>query len=330
MNDIQLGSKIRLLRKKKRITQEKLAEALQVTPQAVSKWEMGTSYPDIALLPLIANYFEVTLDALFGYDAGALKEIIEQIINDARPMLFEDTKAYINTIKAALKEYPGRCELQSALLEGYEYDLRVNHCADRLEEMIELAAVVMEESREVGQICNAKDIQAAAFLELGQYQRAKAVLETLPSHVLTKNDAMAFRLSGMDKREAAIFARCGHLQDLYIACMEEGKAEYALGRYDWALIAYTRGVNVIEAFLIPGKTGEDAYLWAGMQTFHWSFHMYRAACYKKLYRLSDCEREVDIAYRILTSSWKDFDQRKDYYLEPYRQYMAECDLSEYI
>ena len=52
--------------------------------------------------------------------------------------------------------------------------------------------------------------------------------------------------------------------------------------------------------------------------------------YKKLYRLSDCEREVGIAYRILTSSWKDFDRRKEYYLEPCCQCMMECDLSEYI
>ena len=62
---INLGSKIRFLRKNKGITQEQLACVLNMSPQAVSKWEMGASYPDVAILPVIAAYFKISLDELF-------------------------------------------------------------------------------------------------------------------------------------------------------------------------------------------------------------------------------------------------------------------------
>ena len=55
------------LRREKGYTQEKLAEMLGVTTAAVSKWECGNSYPDITLLPQIAEIFDVSLDYLFDY-----------------------------------------------------------------------------------------------------------------------------------------------------------------------------------------------------------------------------------------------------------------------
>ena len=54
------------LRKSKGMTQEALANILGVSPQTVSKWETGTTMPDILLLPMIADVFGTTIDALFG------------------------------------------------------------------------------------------------------------------------------------------------------------------------------------------------------------------------------------------------------------------------
>lgn len=61
-----LGSRIAELRRKKNMTQEELANALGVTPQAVSKWENDLSCPDITLLPQLARLFGVTTDELLG------------------------------------------------------------------------------------------------------------------------------------------------------------------------------------------------------------------------------------------------------------------------
>ena len=68
----EIGTNIRLLRKTKNITQEELANALHISYQAISKWENGSSQPDIALLPAIANYFGVSIDELFGFKLQAM------------------------------------------------------------------------------------------------------------------------------------------------------------------------------------------------------------------------------------------------------------------
>ena len=62
-----LNESIRQLRRKRSMTQEQLAEAMNVSAAAVSKWENGQSVPDIAVLTALADYFEISLDALVGY-----------------------------------------------------------------------------------------------------------------------------------------------------------------------------------------------------------------------------------------------------------------------
>ena len=63
---LNLGNKIRELRRCDGRTQEALADAIGVTSQAVSRWESGGSYPDMELIPSIANYFGISIDELFG------------------------------------------------------------------------------------------------------------------------------------------------------------------------------------------------------------------------------------------------------------------------
>ncbi|MBR4279032.1 MAG: helix-turn-helix transcriptional regulator [Clostridia bacterium] len=62
---LPIGENIKALRIEAGLTQRALAHKLCVSMQAVSKWEIGTSYPDITLLPQIANLFSVTVDRLF-------------------------------------------------------------------------------------------------------------------------------------------------------------------------------------------------------------------------------------------------------------------------
>ncbi|MBO5257817.1 MAG: helix-turn-helix transcriptional regulator, partial [Clostridia bacterium] len=53
--ELMIGEKLRKLRRDRDMTQEMLASAFGVSPQAISKWECGDGYPDITLLPMIAN-----------------------------------------------------------------------------------------------------------------------------------------------------------------------------------------------------------------------------------------------------------------------------------
>lgn len=63
---MNIGEVIKYRRKKRNITQAELAELLNVTPQAVSRWEMGISYPDILMIPKISGVLWVSADELLG------------------------------------------------------------------------------------------------------------------------------------------------------------------------------------------------------------------------------------------------------------------------
>lgn len=65
----QIGKNIHAFCKQQGLTQEKLAEQIRVSFQAVSKWENGSSMPDISVLPLLANVLHCSIDQLMGYVA---------------------------------------------------------------------------------------------------------------------------------------------------------------------------------------------------------------------------------------------------------------------
>ena len=79
MDNRVFSTTLQSLRKEKKVTQEQLATHLGVSPQAVSKWENG-SYPEGDLLPAIADFFEVSIDYLYG--RGGRDKSFEQIVFD--------------------------------------------------------------------------------------------------------------------------------------------------------------------------------------------------------------------------------------------------------
>lgn len=346
MTNINIGNKIRELRKKKGITQEGLASVLSVSPQAVSKWESGLTYPDMEMIPVIAGYFEVSMDILFDYDVREMKSKIHKIMDDAGIYFFDDTPKYIEIIKTALQEYPENEELLTVLLDAYEYALREKGDASRLDEMIELSQKIITESNDFVRVCDVKDVQAAAYLKKGDYQKAKDVLETLPREYNLRDWAFAFRLSGRDKLDGATLSRCHHLQGLYQACLEEGNAWFFMNQHpdvkfrdytpdDYipeALKCYEKGLRVLTTFLLTDYYDDpaDQYLWDGMQTFHWNFIQCIAACYKKLGNMEECEKHIDEAYRLVSVVWKDFEENKKAIMEPFYKYLEKYDLAEYI
>ena len=80
-----LGRRIARLRLAKTATQERLAKELNVSPQAVSKWENDINYPDISLLPDLARFLGVSVDELLsGASASAQESVAAQESSAAR------------------------------------------------------------------------------------------------------------------------------------------------------------------------------------------------------------------------------------------------------
>lgn len=72
---MDLGKKLIELRKNKKLSQEQLAEEINVTRQTISNWENGKFYPDIDALVRISKYFNISLDDLLNYDDKVLKHL---------------------------------------------------------------------------------------------------------------------------------------------------------------------------------------------------------------------------------------------------------------
>lgn len=114
---IKLGEKIRELRKKTDHTQETLAALLGVTPQAISRWESGVGYPDMEMIPSIANAFHVTIDELFGYESDREKRI-NDIINTCEKLQQENKlDEAIALLRDGLHEFPDNTKIM--LLLGF-------------------------------------------------------------------------------------------------------------------------------------------------------------------------------------------------------------------
>ncbi|MDE7014634.1 MAG: methyltransferase domain-containing protein [Kineothrix sp.] len=71
MNHLKTGEIIGKKRKELGLTQNQLAKLLNISFQAVSKWENNTAYPDIEMLPKLAEALHMTVDGLLGYQAAA-------------------------------------------------------------------------------------------------------------------------------------------------------------------------------------------------------------------------------------------------------------------
>ena len=98
MKERSISNNIADLRKKKGITQEQLAIALNISPQAVSKWETNTSQPDTQMLPLIAKYFEVSIDYLFYGDEYAYNDIYDKVWHKVAAFDQQSKEAYYEAL----------------------------------------------------------------------------------------------------------------------------------------------------------------------------------------------------------------------------------------
>ena len=104
---ISIGENLRKMRLEKDLTQEQLAEVFGVSPQAVSRWENDTSYPDITMLPGIAMFYETTIDSIIGMYDIHNTDNINKIHNDVHLLMRENKiDETITMLRDALKIYP--------------------------------------------------------------------------------------------------------------------------------------------------------------------------------------------------------------------------------
>lgn len=133
---LMLAENIRMFRKQRKLTQEKLAEALGVTVGAVYKWEAGLSQPELNLVAEMADFFDTSVDVLLGYRMkdNNLDSAMERINLYCRTM---DPEALMEAEKT-LGRYPNSFKAVYACAEVYLVFGAGSHDAGQLRRALEL------------------------------------------------------------------------------------------------------------------------------------------------------------------------------------------------
>ena len=114
--NIKIGAIIKKLRAENNITQDVLATAIGVTPQAISRWEAEGGYPDIELLPALADFFSVSTDELLGYKLSQREEEIANIKKEISRLAEVGTiEERITFARNAISRYPADFEIKENL-----------------------------------------------------------------------------------------------------------------------------------------------------------------------------------------------------------------------
>ena len=108
---MKINEVIREKRKEQGLTQEQVAEYLGVTAPAVNKWEKGSTYPDITLLPALARLLHVDFNTLLSFHEDITEVEIRNFINEiAKTVERDGYEAAFHMAMEKIHEYPN-CDL---------------------------------------------------------------------------------------------------------------------------------------------------------------------------------------------------------------------------
>ena len=178
---MNIGINIYTLRKEKKITQAQLAEILSVSEQAISKWENNQCAPDVSLFPMIANYFGVSIDRLFGYHMNSYADEVKAIIKAADDSM--DTYKEIEIVSKGLKRFPNSPDLKIYLAFSLSMVNRMskdeNEKKEAVKKAIQLCTEVVDTCGDNKQVNNALNMLTRIYNETGNYEKAAETISKI-------------------------------------------------------------------------------------------------------------------------------------------------------
>lgn len=216
---LNIGNTIKHLRKERDITQEELADILGVSYQSVSRWETGICYPDMELLPVLSDFFGVTVDKLLGVNETIEREKVAQYLSRFQEAISQG-KIYdcIAIAREGVAEYPNNF----ALLNKLMYALFVagdddGNIPEWRENQRKNDAEIIALGERIMKYCPDQDIRLDAtarlafnHCEMGRKEIGRAIYESLPSIKCCKENQIWW---GLDDGEKLPFLRDKIRQD---------------------------------------------------------------------------------------------------------------------
>ncbi len=185
---MQIGNTIRTRRRQKDMTQEQLAETMNVSISAVSQWECGKSIPDLTMVPALCSVLDISADELLGVDQAKKKEQIQAIVEEARSY---NTLGYTlearEILLAGLKRFPDSHLIIHDLMYSY------NRNKGEREKARELAEKLLAESHELGFLSSATQVLTIIYRDAGETEKAEEIVDRM-GDMYTSRDVLRTRI----------------------------------------------------------------------------------------------------------------------------------------
>lgn len=251
---LKIGEKIKELRKAQDVTQEKLADYLNISYQAVSKWENGLALPDLSLIPALSNFFGVSADYLLGITLDKREEEIKKYIDEASHYSHTgELDKGIQTIRDALQIYPNNHKLLSMLVD-YLYGVYcIDHNKNFAEELIKIAELILIDCTDEDIRIPTLELLAYTYNCLEQQDKAIETANKLPSAVINRNHVLSNIIMPMSerkkKKQECLLADFEVLINniLWLGGINIGRKQYAE-----SIEIYQRAITLILSFANEG------------------------------------------------------------------------------
>lgn len=198
---LKIGDILKKLRMERSLTQEEMAEHLGVSFQTISKWERGAGYPDITMLPVLARYFNITIDELLGMNDSDKVKTLYQINckweeNNKNSFHYEN----IELMRSALKKFPNDARLMVQLSTS----LQKMDGTDMQKKRYLQESIALEE--QILKYTDDAEVQGAtrfnicfSYWKNGDYEKAIEQARRLPNLYKTQENALVYFLEGEEK-----------------------------------------------------------------------------------------------------------------------------------
>lgn len=181
MKNMSLAHILVNMRREKGITQDELAAHVGVSKASVSKWENGNSLPDIMLLPIIASYFDISIDRLMNYSPQlSTEEIVKTYTRLAESFAIQPFDDVISECEQLTKKYYSCFPFVIYVALLYLNHAMLATSDERKTQVLQMAIDLCEHTlnncRDTNLLKEASQYQALCYMSIGQHDK---VLELL-------------------------------------------------------------------------------------------------------------------------------------------------------
>ena len=203
--ELEIGSKIRRIRLERGLTQEEVASHLGISFQSISKWERGEGYPDITMLPALANYLGISIDELLGMSEIEKRAEYDEINSRwAKNNKNGRNAENVSLMRKSLRIFPNDALLLVQLSVSLE---KLDGTDEEKMKNLRESIAVQEQIIRYGEDSEVRGATmfniCFAYWKIGEREKALEQAEKLPNLYKARENALVYFLDGEDKRRVA-------------------------------------------------------------------------------------------------------------------------------